>query len=103
VDQLTGLANREMIATKLAERVGEFAHFGIPFGILLIDIDHLKHINRNYGRDAGDNILRMTAHTLAKGVAAQHLLGRWTMTSSCPSSTIATSTCWLRSPEGCGR
>ena len=77
VDQLTGLANREMIATKLAERVGEFAHFGIPFGILLIDIDHLKHINRNYGRDAGDNILRMTAHTLAKGVAAQHLLGRW--------------------------
>jgi diguanylate cyclase (GGDEF)-like protein/PAS domain S-box-containing protein len=77
VDSLTGLANREMISTKLGERVGEFARCGIPFGILLIDIDQLQHINRNFGRDAGDGILRMAAHTLAKGVAAQHLLGRW--------------------------
>ncbi len=54
IDELTGLANREMIATKLAERMGELVRCRIPFGILLIDIDRLKQINRNFGRDAGD-------------------------------------------------
>jgi diguanylate cyclase (GGDEF)-like protein/PAS domain S-box-containing protein len=77
VDTLTGLANHEMISTKLAERVAQLVRCGIPFGVLLIDIDQLQHINRNFGRDAGDGILRMAAHTLAKGVVAQHLLGRW--------------------------
>jgi len=77
VDRLTGLANREGIAAKLAERIRELAQCGTPFGILLIGIDGLPLINRNFGRDAGDGILRMAATTLAKSVAAQHPLGRW--------------------------
>lgn len=77
VDPLTGLANREMIAAKLAERHGEWLRYGIPFGILLIDIDHLKQINLNFGRDAGDRILQMTARTLVKSLRAENLLGRW--------------------------
>ncbi|MBI4877685.1 MAG: sensor domain-containing diguanylate cyclase [Acidobacteria bacterium] len=77
LDPLTGLASREMIATKLAERLGELQRCGLPFGILLVDIDRLALVNRHYGRDAGDGILRMAAHTLAKGSTAPHLLGRW--------------------------
>ncbi len=53
------------------------ARCGIPVGILLIDIDRLKQINRNFGRDAGDGILRMTALTLVKSLRAENLLGRW--------------------------
>jgi diguanylate cyclase (GGDEF)-like protein len=77
VDRLTGLANHEMIAAKLSERFSELAAYRIPFGILLIDIDHLERINRHFGHDAGDSILRMTAQTLAKSVSVEHLLGRW--------------------------
>lgn len=77
VDPLTGLASRQMIATKLSERLGEWKRCGLPFGILLVDIDRLAAVNHRYGRDAGDSILRMAAHTLAKGATAPHLLGRW--------------------------
>lgn len=76
-DRLTGLCNRQGIAAKLAERVRELAQGGAAFGILLVGIDGLPQINRNFGRDAGDGVLRMAATTLAKGVAAQHPLGRW--------------------------
>jgi sigma-B regulation protein RsbU (phosphoserine phosphatase) len=54
-DSLTGLGNRralEAAAEKLAQTPTSI------FSILMIDIDHFKAVNDNYGHDRGDDVLR---------------------------------------------
>ncbi len=77
LDPLTGLPNHALIETRLGERVHEFPVDGVPFGLLLADVDNLKGINRTYGRDAGNSMLRTVALALLGGVTEQQLLGRW--------------------------
>lgn len=77
LDPLTGLPNHALIQMRLAERISEFPRYGVPFGLLLADIDRLEQINRACGRDAGDSMLRTVAEALLGGVTEQQLLGRW--------------------------
>lgn len=60
-DVLTELPNRAHFNAQLAERtlVGE------PFGLLLLDIDHLKLVNDSIGHAAGDALIRTIARRLA--------------------------------------
>ncbi|HEY9050590.1 MAG TPA: GGDEF domain-containing protein [Gammaproteobacteria bacterium] len=76
-DVLTGISNRRDIMEKLeyenmrAERRQE------QYTILLIDIDHFKSINDNYGHDAGDAILYEVANTIKNTLFQRDLIGRW--------------------------
>lgn len=57
-DPLTGLYNRRYMEESL-EREGRRAkRRNTPIGIIMLDIDHFKHINDVYGHDAGDMVLR---------------------------------------------
>lgn len=59
-DDLTGLANRRALYDHLAMILQRATQ---PVGILLLDIDHFKPYNDNYGHLAGDEVLRrMGAH-----------------------------------------
>ncbi|SMQ58827.1 diguanylate cyclase/phosphodiesterase [Devosia lucknowensis] len=60
-DALTDLPNRAQFNARLAEHVLE----GKPFGLLLLDIDHLKLVNDSIGHAAGDALIRTIALRLA--------------------------------------
>jgi len=69
-DQLTGLHNRRYMNGQLAALVARATKGGEPTAALLIDIDHFKKINDNFGHDVGDEVLQEFAVRLASNVRA---------------------------------
>ena len=64
LDSLTGLANRRRFRVALAREVERWRRYRIPCALLMIDIDHLKHVNDKFGHPAGDLVIRQIAQTL---------------------------------------
>jgi diguanylate cyclase (GGDEF)-like protein len=58
-DELTGLGTRRALTEALLKLGGRYA-------VAMIDVDHFKKFNDQYGHDAGDQLLRMLASTLTK-------------------------------------
>lgn len=57
-DPLTGLANRRQLDTLLDIQVAEAAQSDKPISCLMLDVDHFKRFNDQFGHDAGDAVLR---------------------------------------------
>ena len=76
-DQLTGLHNRRYMEGQLGALVKRAAHGGDPVSALMIDIDHFKKINDNFGHDIGDEVLREFAIRVATNVRAIDLPCRY--------------------------
>ncbi|MDA8255008.1 MAG: diguanylate cyclase [Betaproteobacteria bacterium] len=57
-DQLTGLPNRRSAMDQLEQAWSAASRSGLPLSVMVIDIDHFKHINDSYGHAAGDTVLR---------------------------------------------
>jgi diguanylate cyclase (GGDEF)-like protein/PAS domain S-box-containing protein len=77
LDSLTEIGNRKYALERLQNRMNEFRAFNIPFGILFIDVDKFKSVNDNYGHDAGDLVLKMTARTAANLMRKVDVIARW--------------------------
>jgi diguanylate cyclase (GGDEF)-like protein len=75
-DALTGLANRRFILTQLGGLVSGARRHGRPLSIAVIDIDHFKAVNDEYGHAAGDAVLATVAATLRHHLRAEDQLGR---------------------------
>jgi diguanylate cyclase (GGDEF)-like protein len=67
-DALTGTKNRRVFDDYLARIWPQAMEDGRAIGILLIDVDHFKAYNDNYGHQAGDQALRHVAQTIQKFV-----------------------------------
>jgi len=72
-DALTGLANRRGIDREIAEAVAGKE----PFVIILIDVDHFKHINDVYGHPQGDRVLVEIGRMVGSRARARDVAGRW--------------------------
>ncbi|SCX80141.1 sensor domain-containing diguanylate cyclase [Desulfoluna spongiiphila] len=77
LDILTQLANRTGIIRALQGDLEEHKRYGVPFGILFMDIDHFKVVNDTFGHDAGDKVLKVIADTFTANSRAFDLYGRW--------------------------
>lgn len=57
-DPLTGAYNRRQMDVSLAEAIERKRRTGAPVSILMIDIDHFKKVNDDFGHPVGDQVLR---------------------------------------------
>ncbi|WP_310385282.1 GGDEF domain-containing protein [Roseateles sp.] len=76
-DMLTGLANRRAISDQLQSTVARAQRQGQYLSVLMLDIDHFKRVNDNYGHQAGDVVLRAVAQALQSRLRAQDQIGRF--------------------------
>lgn len=60
-DRLTRVPNRRYLDKFLKARHGEFVERGVPYGVMMLDIDHFKEFNDTYGHDLGDEVLKLVA------------------------------------------
>ncbi len=69
-DDLTGLANRAMLESRLAMALQRSERIGSVLALLYIDLDGFKRINDQYGHDAGDTVLKAVALRLQQALRA---------------------------------
>lgn len=60
-DPLTGLYNRRTILDSLEEEITRAQRYSHPLSFLMMDIDHFKKINDQWGHPAGDEVLKTFA------------------------------------------
>jgi diguanylate cyclase len=76
-DGLTGLANRKAFDMEIKRISGEALESGKAYTLLMLDIDHFKSFNDNYGHQIGDQVLRLVARTLTDGVKGRDVAARY--------------------------
>jgi diguanylate cyclase (GGDEF)-like protein len=64
LDVLTGLANRLELLERLEAEQSRSERSGRPYSLLLIDIDHFKMLNDDFGHHVGDEALKVMADIL---------------------------------------
>ncbi len=67
-DPLTGLFNRRALNKRMTELVETYEEAETPFSILMLDIDHFKRFNDNFGHIIGDEVIRRVGMTLRNKV-----------------------------------
>ncbi|WP_110630274.1 sensor domain-containing diguanylate cyclase [Salinicola salarius] len=76
-DSLTGVHNRRCLDGKLEECSQLFRRTNRSFALLLIDVDHFKSINDNYGHATGDDVLTRLAQLLKRNTRATDFVARY--------------------------
>lgn len=76
-DPLTSLGNRKFFDRALEGAVVHAAESGEPLSLLMLDIDHFKSFNDNYGHLTGDQVLRLVAMSLKQTIKGQDITARY--------------------------
>ena len=66
LDGLTGIANRRRFDDTMAREWRRCARSHLPLSLIILDVDHFKAYNDQYGHQAGDECLRIVAEVLAE-------------------------------------
>lgn len=77
VDELTGLHNRRFFFAEAGSALALAARHGHAFSLLMIDLDHFKHINDVHGHAMGDRVLQITAALLKAQIRDGDILARF--------------------------
>lgn len=75
-DPLTGLANRRAFSDALERQIAEWRRKSVPFSVIVMDVDHFKRINDQYGHPAGDAVLRRIGELLGGTLRRMDTLAR---------------------------
>lgn len=75
-DTLTELPNRRAFDDELSRRMAEWRRHETPVNILILDIDHFKLFNDQYGHAAGDAVLVEVARVLKSATRESDLVSR---------------------------
>lgn len=76
-DGLTGLFRRHVFDERLATECSRSHRYGLPFSLLMADIDHFKSINDTFGHPAGDLVLKAVAQALCSWVSSPAWVARY--------------------------
>ena len=67
-DVMTGIGNRRYLIENARTLLKQARAANTPLALAILDIDHFKHINDDYGHDVGDEVLVYFAQTLTKSL-----------------------------------
>ncbi len=76
-DSLTSLANRKAFDTEIIRIAQQTEDNGTAFSLIMMDIDHFKSFNDDYGHQVGDQVLRLVSKTLTDGVKGRDVAARY--------------------------
>lgn len=76
-DGLTGLANRKAFDAEIKRVTAEANEAARTYSLLMVDIDHFKSFNDNFGHQIGDQVLRLVSRTLTDGVKGRDIAARY--------------------------
>ncbi len=77
IDPLTGLPNRAAWSERLEHEIKQWQQHGNTLSLAMLDLDHFKRINDNYGHLAGDKVLKIIATVLRKRLRASDFIARF--------------------------
>ncbi|PCH62129.1 MAG: hypothetical protein COC09_09510 [Gammaproteobacteria bacterium] len=76
-DELTDLPNRRAFMRRLEDEIGRVQRYGYPLTLALIDLDHFKAINDNYGHAGGDEVLRIFCQKITATFRHHDMVARY--------------------------
>jgi diguanylate cyclase len=76
-DPLTALGNRKYFDRALMGAIETAVKRGEPLSLLMLDIDHFKSFNDNYGHLTGDQVLRLVGLSLKQTIKGQDITARY--------------------------
>ncbi|MFT7504395.1 MAG: diguanylate cyclase [Gammaproteobacteria bacterium] len=76
-DELTNIPNRLAYNERIKLEYARWKRYGKDLCMVVLDIDHFKRVNDNYGHAAGDKTLQVIAKSIADCLRATDFLFRW--------------------------
>ena len=76
-DSLTGLFNRKKLEAILRARFAAWTRDGMPFALLMVELDNLERINADYGDAAGDEVLVTLSAMLRQSATRDDSVARY--------------------------
>jgi diguanylate cyclase (GGDEF)-like protein len=77
IDELTGLAERSRWDAAAEDAFARAREQRQPVALIIVDLDHFKYVNDEYGHPAGDDVLRSVAAVLRAATRDGDLIGRY--------------------------
>ena len=75
-DSLTELPNRDGFNRRMEQEWQRFKRYGRPLSLAVIDVDHFKKLNDQFGHQTGDRVLRLLAKTMLKRLRLADFIAR---------------------------
>ena len=76
-DGLTGIYNRRGFETRIIESLAAAGRNGLGLSLLIVDIDHFKKLNDEFGHLLGDEVLRQVAKLFSQHIRKNDLVCRY--------------------------
>lgn len=76
-DMMTRLKMKHFFQSSLIDEQEKANQSGNPLSLIMIDIDHFKHLNDTYGHICGDQVLKEVAHTIQASIRHRDIAARY--------------------------
>ncbi len=77
LDPLTSCYNRRHFISLAEKELARANRFSRPLSLMIMDIDHFKHVNDTYGHPAGDDVLKQLVELCHKELRSSDFVGRY--------------------------
>ncbi|WP_168798560.1 sensor domain-containing diguanylate cyclase [Herbaspirillum sp. ST 5-3] len=76
-DALTKVTNRRQFDAELQRELERARRYGVPFSLILFDVDHFKRVNDQFGHLSGDRVLEDMAQLVSSETRVNDIFARW--------------------------